>query len=85
MPRARQRYARGWAISKVERAQNRYAAAEAASASAAARERGVDPAEVAELSVATARAQAASIHDLAHVLAREGLWRPDEGRETGPA
>ena len=40
---------------------DRYAEAEAASASAAARERGVDPAEVAELSAATVGAQAARI------------------------
>jgi hypothetical protein len=38
---------------------DRYAAAEAASASAAARERGVDPAEVAQLSAATVAQQEA--------------------------
>ena len=57
---------------------DRYAAAEAASASAAARERGVDPAEVAELSAATVAAQEARIRDLAAVLEREGVWSPGE-------
>ena len=55
---------------------DRYAAVEAAGAFAAARERGVDPAEVAELSAATVAAQAARIRDLAEVLAREGVWSP---------
>jgi hypothetical protein len=62
---------------------DRYARAEAASASAAARERGVDPAEAAELSAATVRAQEARIRDLAAVLARQGFWSPGDGREGG--
>jgi hypothetical protein len=58
---------------------DRYAAAEAATASAAARERGVDPAEVAELSAAAVAAQEARIRDLAAILARQGVWRPGDG------
>jgi hypothetical protein len=58
---------------------DRYAAAEAAGASAAARERGVDPAEVAELSAAAVAAQEARIRDLAAILARQGVWRPGDG------
>jgi hypothetical protein len=58
---------------------DRYAAAEAAAASAAARERGVDPAEVAELSAAAVAAQEARIRDLAAILARQGVWRPGDG------
>ena len=57
---------------------DRYAAAEAASASAAARERGVDPAEVAELAAATARAEEATIRNLAALLERDGVWSPGE-------
>jgi hypothetical protein len=64
---------------------DRYAAAEAASASAAARERGVDPAEVAELSAATVGAQDARIRDLAAVLARQGGWTQSDGCESGLA
>jgi hypothetical protein len=64
---------------------DRYAAAEAASASAAARERGVDPAEVAELSAATVAVQEARIRGLAEVLARQGVWSPGDGRESGLA
>jgi chitodextrinase len=62
-----------------------YAAAEAAGASAAARERGVDPAEVAELSAATVGAQEARIRDLTAVLACQGVWSPGDGRESGLA
>ncbi len=58
-----------------------YAAAEAASAFAAARERGVDPAEVAELSEATVGAQEARIRDLAALLTDQGVWTPGDGRE----
>ena len=62
---------------------DRYAAAEAASSSAAARERGVDPAEVAELAAATVRAKEAEIRDLAALLARQGVWSPGDRRESG--
>ena len=55
---------------------DRYAAAEAVSASAAADKRGVDPAEVAQLSAATVGAQEARIRDLAEVLARRGRLEP---------
>jgi hypothetical protein len=55
---------------------DRYAVAEANGAAAAARERGVDPAEVAELSAATVAAQAARIRRLAEVLKRQGVWSP---------
>jgi hypothetical protein len=64
---------------------DRYAAAEAASASAAARERGVDPAEVAELSAATVGEQEARIRDLAEILAGEGVWSPGDGGDSGLA
>jgi hypothetical protein len=62
---------------------DRYAEAEAAGAAAAARERGVDPAEVIELSAATVAAQVVRIRDLAEVLEREGGWSPGDGREGG--
>lgn len=58
-----------------------YAAAEAATASAAAHERGVDPAEVGQLSEATVGEQETTIRDLAEVLAREGVWSPGDGRQ----
>jgi len=64
---------------------DRYADAEAATASASAHERGIDPAEVAELSATTVRAQAARIRDIAAVLARDGLWRPGDRRQSGYA
>jgi hypothetical protein len=64
---------------------DRYAAAEAASALAAARGRGVDPAEVAELSAATVAAQEARIGGLAEVLECRGVWSPGDGRESGSA
>jgi hypothetical protein len=64
---------------------DRYAVAEAARASAAAHERGVDPAEVAQLSAATVGEQETTIRDLAEVLAREGVWSPGDGSDSGLA
>ena len=61
---------------------DRYAEAEAASASAAARERGVDPADVAELSATTVAAQETRIRELALILARRGAWSPGDGCES---
>ena len=64
---------------------DRYAAAEADSAYAAARERGVDPAEVAQLSAATVGEHEARIRDFAALLGRRGVWRPGDGGESGLA
>ena len=64
---------------------DRYAAAEADRASAAAHEQGVDPAEVAQLSAVTVGGQETTIRDLAEVLAREGVWSPGDGGDRGLA